>query len=409
MRQDLDRPQTRFEPRWARRVAGEAALPFVGGPRPEFSLAYGLPDPQLFPSAELAEAATRVLGDPTMAASALQYGAVHGHPRLLRLLADKLNRDEGLDLAPENLLITSGSSAAIGLAARVFLDEGDVVLVEAPSFPGAMSVFRRSGLTLRTVPAGAEGIDLPAAERRLEELRARGERPRLLYTIPTFHNPTGTTLPTAAREALLELARRYDLVVLEDDAYRDLHFESSTETVPPSLYSLDREGRVVRTGTFSKILAPGVRLGWAVARPEIVQRMMLLKDEGGTNPFGQLLAVEFARDGGLEAHIARLVEAYRAKRDTMLAALERHFPPGSHWTRPSGGFFIWVTLPAEVDPARLGDMAREQSLDFMRGERCFAEPPGEPGTHLRLSFSQLSLEDIEEAVKRLGRAIDSLL
>jgi 2-aminoadipate transaminase len=397
-----------FEPRWSRRAAAAGHMPF-GGERAALSMAYGFPDPSLFPYAELAAAAGRVLHDPAKGAAALQYARSQGLPDMLSMLASKLSHDEGLAVQPADLLITGGSSGAIGLATRALVDEGDTVLVEAPSFPGAMNMFRRTGAHLHPLPMGPEGLDVAGAEAALDDLHVRGIRPRVLYTMPTFHNPTGLTQSEAQRGALLALARRYNLVVIEDDAYRDLHYDAQQGPVPQSLYALDREGRVIRTGTFSKILAPGLRLGWALAQPEFISRMMLLKEEGASTPFAQQVVVEYGRDGGLMSHIAVLVDAYRRKRDAMLASLQLYFPPEASWTRPAGGFYIWVTLPAAIDPEVLASRAREEGVDYMRGESCYGEQPSEPGTRLRLCFSMLGLDDIEEAVKRLGRVIFSLM
>jgi DNA-binding transcriptional MocR family regulator len=328
---------------------------------------------------------------------------------MLALIADKLQREEAIRVNPENIVITNGASAAISLVARSLIDEGDVVLVEAPSFPGALSVYKRAGARLVNLPMGAHGIDVDATENLLASLHAQGVRPKILYTIPTFQNPTGLTIPQPARAALVDLASRYDFVIIEDDAYRDLYYDAASGALPTSLYALDDEGRVVRTGTFSKILAPGMRLGWAIAQAEIVQRMLLLKEEGGTSSFAQHVAAEYACEGALASHITTLVEAYRAKRDAMLYALDHHFPPAVKWTRPSGGFFVWATLPPSIDPHALVSLARAEGVEYLPGEWCFAQPPANPGTYMRLSFSLLSASEIEEAIKKLGSVVRTLL
>jgi len=399
-----------FEPRWSRRAAEVGTLPFTGGARLPLSLAYGLPDPELFPRAGFAAASARILSDPAASAAALQYGSIAGHPPLIEMLVERLAQTEGLHVSPANLLITHGSSGAIGLAARLLVDDGDVVLVEAPSFVGALSILRRSGAQLYTVPVVASGLDVAGTESVLQTLHRQGVQPKALYTMPTFHNPTGLTLSLDSRVALLEVARRYNLVIIEDDAYRDLYYDSAEGSLPDSLYALDEDGRVIRTGTFSKTLAPGLRLGWALARPEVIERMMLLKEEGGTVNIAQHLVAEFGRDGALDAQVQTLVEAYRPKRDAMLNALESYLPDEAAWTRPAGGFFVWVTLPPSIDPPELARCALEQGVDYMPGAICFPEPlqPGNP-TYLRLAFSLLSPEEIVEAVKRLGKAMRQTL
>lgn len=403
-----DQTEVMFRPTFSRKVKDEV-LSAGGWGQARLSMRFGFPDPALFPYEELAAATARVMSDPKMGERALQYGGSRGLPTLVGFLAGKLNEGEDLGLEPENLIIAGGSSGVIGLAARAFLDEGDAVLVESPTFPGAVGIFRRAGAKIIDVPTGPAGIDVAGTESVLGSLWEQGIRPRILYTMPTFHNPTGLTLPEAERLALLDMARRFDLVVLEDDAYHDLYYDTEGGPLPSSLYALDTDGRVIRTGTFSKILAPGMRLGWGMAQPEIISRMVLLKEEGGTSPFAQQVAYEFSRDGQLAAYIDRLVPAYRAKRDAMLAALERHFPREAAWTRPAGGFFVWVTLPQNIDPDRLRDRAEREEVDYMLGSRCFAESPSGAPHYMRLSFSSLSEGDIEEAISRLGRVLLSIL
>jgi 2-aminoadipate transaminase len=409
MRTDPPHSEIDYALSWSRNAERLGGMPFGGAEPASLSLAFGFPDPTLFPYDEISAAASRVLAEPSLAASALQYGRVAGRSEMRFMLANKLNEDEGLAVEPANLLVTNGALAAIGLAARALVDEGDTVLVEAPSFAGALHLFRSVGAELCPVPTGDEGIDVGGMEEMFGDLYARGIRPRLLYTMPTFHNPTGLTMPEAQRGALLALAHRYDLTVIEDDAYRDLHYDAPQSKLPSSLYALDYDARVIRTGTFSKILAPGLRLGYALAAPSTISRLMLFKEEGGTSPFAQLVAYEFARGGALKPHIARLIEAYRHKRDRMLDALASHFPTEARWTHPSGGFYVWVTLPPVIDPAALSNLAREEDVDYLPGEVCFAGAPPTPGTYMRLSFSALPLDDIEEAVHRLGGVVKSLL
>jgi 2-aminoadipate transaminase len=398
-----------FTPHWSRKVAAGGTAWYIAGVTAPFSLAYGNPDPALFPSDGIQQAATRVLSDPESAGISLQYGPVQGQPAFMDMMAAKLMSEEGIGIAREHIVITNGASAAIGLAARALLDEGDVVLVEAPSFPGALSIFKRAGADLRNMPPGPNGIDVPRTATLIESLIAGGARPRIIYTIPTFQNPSGLTLPQSSRQALIDLARQYNLTIIEDDAYRELYYDPHTGPLPTSLYALDTSGHVIRTGTFSKILAPGMRLGWASAHPEIIRRMLLLKDEGGTSAFAQSVAIEYNRDGALYSHIRDLVSAYRLKRDAMLAALDRHFPTEARWTCPAGGFFVWMQLPPSVDPITLAARAREQGVEYLPGEPCFAQPPETPGTYLRLSYSLLPTPDIEEATHRLASVISTLL
>jgi peptidoglycan pentaglycine glycine transferase (the first glycine) len=257
-----------FAPRWAARAADSPRRGW-GGPPAAIHFAIGLPDPLLFPTTELLAATEVVLRE--QSATALQYGPAKGTPALLEVVREKLRRDEGLNLGPEQIMISSGSSQGISLVLRALCEPGDVVLCEAPTFLGTLGNFNRAEVRTVGLPVDEHGLDVRAAETILADLAAQGVRPKLLYTIPTFQNPMGVTMPLTRRVALLGLARRYDLLVLEDDAYRDLAFEG---TPPPSLLSLDGEGRVIRVGTFSKILAAGMRLGWALGTGDAINRMI---------------------------------------------------------------------------------------------------------------------------------------
>jgi DNA-binding transcriptional MocR family regulator len=366
----------------------------------EISLAFGAPDPAFFPVAGLAEAARTALADVPAYAVALQYGQVNGNPLLLAELGRKLAEEEGKPVAPGTLAITSGSSQAIVLAVQVLANPGDACLMEAPTFLGTIRHVRFHGVEVVPVPLDDEGPDLAAIDVAARRLAAAGTPARFFYTVPTFNNPAGSTMSLARRRALLELAARHRLPVIEDDAYRDLRFEG---TALPTLHALDRHGLVVRLGTFSKIVAPGVRLGFVLADPAVVSRLQPFKGEGATNGLASLVVAQFMRVGGLDAHIERLRAGYRERRDAMYAALEREMPPGVTWSRSAGGFFAWLTLPPSADMARVAARAAEERVVTLPGTECF---PDGRGTHnLRLSWSLQPPDRIAEGVRRLGRAI----
>jgi 2-aminoadipate transaminase len=368
------------------------------------SLAYGAPSPEFFPTAGLSEAARQALGNAEACAVALQYGQVNGNPMLLEELAKKLEKDEGRPVAPGALAITNGSSQAIGLVIQVLANPGDTCLLEVPTFMGTIRQLGFHGISAIPVPQEDGGLDLDALEATLARVRAAGTRPRFLYTIPTFNNPTGVTMEPARRRRLLDLAARHDLPVVEDDAYSDLAFEGAP---PPALHALDRNGLVVRLGTFSKVVAPGVRLGFVLGDPALIQRLQPFKSEGSTNGLTSLVVGTFMRSGGLAAHIATLRQGYRARRDAMLRALEAEMPEGVTWTRPGGGFFVWLTLPRRVDIEAAAARAAEEQVVAIPGPQCF--PDGTGGHHLRLSFSLQPLDRLAEGVRRLGRAIRSAM
>jgi DNA-binding transcriptional MocR family regulator len=296
--------------------------------------------------------------------------------------------------------MTNGSSQAIALVVQTLANPGDVCLCEAPTFLGTIHHIRFQGV--RTVPVSLddEGLDVEELEREIQHLEAAGTPPRFVYTIPTFNNPAGVTMSLARRRALIDIASRHGVPIIEDDAYRDLRFEG--EPIP-TLHALDREGLVVRLGTFSKIVAPGVRLGFVLADPAVIERALAFKAEGSTNGFASMVVGTFMRNGGLAAHIETLRAAYRERRDTMYEALAREMPAGVTWTRTEGGFFLWLTIPSRADMVRVNARAAEERVVALAGTECF---PDGRGTHnLRLSFSLQPPDRIAEGIRRLGRAI----
>lgn len=370
------------------------------------SLVFGHPDPTTLPVDGLRAATEAVLHSP-QACLALQYGPEQGTPALIDYLVEKLNREEGLGLTHENLMLVAGSVHAVDMIARLYAGRDGVVLVEAPTYHDALHTFRDHGVDLRPVPIDDDGIVVEALAAQLALLQRQGKPPRLLYTIPNFQNPSGVTLTAARREAVLELARKYGFLVVEDDVYRDLAFEGE---VPPSLYALSGGQEVLRIGSFSKIVAPGLRLGWLFAAPEHIQRCVNCGTSqmgGGANPFTAHIVAEYCRAGHLEPQIARLRQVYRHRRDVTLAALERHMSPGVTWTRPRGGFFIWLTLPEGMNVERLREAARQRGVLFVPGTGFFVGGGGE--RNLRLAFSFVPPDEIERGVAVLAQAIGEVV
>ena len=371
----------------------------VGALDAGISFAYGLPDPGSMPVEGIIAATERALRGPN-GTWALQYGSAKGQAGLIEVVVEKLQRDQCIDVTADNLIITNGSFQGLELLAQAFIDPGDTVLVEAPTWSGAVMIFQRTGARRRAVPVDDNGIDPKALAATLAELRAEGIRPKFLYTMPTFHNPKGVTLPLERRRRVVALAQEHGLPVLEDDAYFDLRF--SGEHLP-TLYSLDGTGLVIYLSTFSKILAAGMRLGWAVASPALTHKLVLLKNDTGSNPFAQHVAEAFARSGELRAHMNRLVDVYRHKRDLMLAALEEHMPPDVRWSRPDGVFFVWLTLPAGIDARQVLRRGRELGVDFLPGTQCYGD--GRGTDEIRLAFSFVNADDIQPGIARLGQSI----
>ena len=357
----------------------------------------GRPDPASLPFAGLAQATAEVLQ--TEGRDALTYGNGQGYDGLRDLVCWKLERREGLTVSRDEVFITNGSSQAINIVADTFLEPGDVVITEAPTFSATLGSFRRHGAEVYGIPLDEEGMRTDELEARLKDLASQGRRPKLIYTIDVFHNPAGPTLSLRRRQELLRLADEYGTLVVEDEAYGDLRYDG--EPVP-SLYALDQAGLVIRCSTFSKILAAGVRLGWVAAPPEVLARLMAFKQDWGTNPFVSRIATYYLRQH-LDEHIAELIGIYRRKRDTMLAGLERGLGNTASWSRPEGGFFIWLRLPEGTDNAKLAALAAERQVSYVPGAGFF--PNGGGTEFVRLAYSYASVEEIVEGTDRLCEAI----
>jgi 2-aminoadipate transaminase len=377
----------------------------AAGPPGTISFVYGLPDPQTFPNHDLRRAADRVFRErPELA---LQYGPEQGYGPLIDYLRDRLAREEGLALSRPQIMLSGGSAQALDHLCTLFTKPGDIVLMEAPTYHETIQLFRDHGLRALQIPTDDGGLQVGALANRLESLARCGDRARLLYLIPNFQNPSGITLAAGRRAPILELAGRYDLLVIEDDVYRDLAYE---DTVPPSLFALDGGWRVLRIGSFSKILAPGVRMGWLMGPVGLIERLIhsgLRCMGGGAHPLTANILADYCQQGLLEAHIGGLCQIYSERRDVALAALESHMPAGVRWIRPGGGFFIWLTLPDSLRAAEVAKQAKEAKLLIPVGDPFFAEAP--TGQHLRLAFSYVTPDKIEEGLSILGRVLEQMM
>ena len=378
------------------------------------SFAGGLPAPEVFPVERFQQACHKVLTE--QAASALQYGATEGYEPLRELIATNMSR-YGIKAKVENVLITSGSQQALDLIGKLFINAGDRVLVEAPTYLGALQAFNIYGAEYESVPIDENGLRTDLME---EPLRSG---PKFMYVLPNFQNPAGTTLSEVRRHELVLLADRFGIPIVEDDPYGQLRYEG--EHLPP-LVVLDREnlrrdngysiGNVIYLSTFSKTLAPGLRLGWIVAPPEVISKLVQLKQgtDLHTSTFTQFVAYEVARDGFLDQHVKLIRKIYRERRDVMLQALQEFFPPAVTWTHPHGGLFLWVTLPAGLDIKAILKSALEQNVAFVPGDSFYANDGpnhdgGEGSRHMRLNFSNAAPEQIREGIRRLAAAVKSHL
>jgi 2-aminoadipate transaminase len=372
--------------------------PRPAGQRPIYEFGGGRPDPASFPYQELVSATAEMME--VEGAEALTYGDAQGYAGLRELVARKYELFEGLQVSPENILISNGSGHAISLVISAFIDIGDPVICEAPTFMGTLNTLRRHGAEVHEVPLDDEGIVTEAVRERLEALRGEGRPCKLIYTMPTFHNPAGPTMSLRRRRELVALAGEYGTLILEDDAYGDLRFEGEAL---PSLYALDESGGTVRTGTLSKILGAGMRLGWACASRELIQALQSFNFGGGVSPFSSRVATYYMREN-MREHVALLVDVYREKRDTMLRGLREGLDGTEiEINHPEGGFFLWLKLPAGADPAQVRQLANESGVQYVPGTACFAKGGG--ADYIRLAFSYEPAERCYEGAKLLGQAI----
>lgn len=363
-------------------------------------LRWGQPDPRLLPAADMQRATQLALG--RYGSESLMYGADAGAGPLLSWLSNRIEQKEGRAVSPKEIAVTGGNSDALDQICTLETEPGDVVLVEDYTYHLAARIMRDHRLELVPIATDAEGIRVNALQERLVELKQMGRTPRFFYTIPTFHNPTGRSLSEARRRGLLKVAAAEHLLIVEDDVYRELAYDGAA---PPSLWSLAPD-TVLRMGSFAKSLSPGLRLGWLTGRGELIHRIVSsgLRDSGGgVNHFAAMMVSEFCEQGFFDRQVGRLREAYRARRDALAQALADNLPGGS-FSLPGGGFFLWVTLPEEMDAVRLRADAEGEGVDFIPGTRFSLE--GRGTNIMRLAFTLYEPPELAEGVKRLATTLE---
>jgi 2-aminoadipate transaminase len=384
---------------YARRTAGMSASEvralFAVASRPEVvSLAGGMPYVQALPTEHVLEVVDSVLAD--RADVALQYGGGQGSPLLRERLA-ALMAEESTEVDPDDVLVTTGAQQALDLVGKVLVDPGDEVVVEGPSYVGALSAFSAYEPRFVHVDLDDDGLIVD----QLEEALVRGVRPKFVYTVPNFHNPAGVTMSYERRQRLVGLCREARIPIVEDNPYGMLRFEGESL---PTLRALDPEN-VIYLGTVSKIFSPGVRVGWAVAEPGVLQRLILAKEAADLcgSSFTMLVTERYLSGQTWRANLDTLVGTYRSRRNTMLDALEEHFPPAARWTHPAGGFYVWVTLPDYVDARTMLAAAVERRVAYVPGTGFYADGRGKD--RMRLAFCYPTEDRIVEGVRRLGELL----
>ena len=361
-----------------------------------YSFAGGYPSAETFPLDEIRDTMSEVIDK--YAGKAFQYGATQGVPELREAVAARYG------VSVERVQITSSSQQGIDVCTRVLVDPGDVILTSSPSYLGALQSFRSYRADIRGV---AHDDDTDAFrteyEKMIAQIEAEGKRVKFLYMIPDFQNPSGESLTLREREMLVSLAQKHDFLIVEDSPYRELRYEG--EHIP-AMYSLDPD-RVIHLGSFSKIFAPGFRLGWAIAHPDILDKIYVCKQSLDLCPpiFDQYVAAEFLKSGRLDANLKKSIELYRSKRDLLLSLLEEHMPEGISWTHPEGGLFLFLTMPEGFDAVKFYDKALDAGVAYVAGE--FFHPDGSGKNTMRLNFSFMSPERIREGVKLLAELLNS--
>lgn len=365
--------------------------------RPEIiSFGGGFPNAKTFPVDNLKEIMNELMNE--IPEKLLQYGSTEGSVALRKQIAKKYAK-EGIDVDIANILITTASQQALDLLSRIFISPGDTVLCGLPSYLGALQAF----WSYQGRPVGIKHDE--EAEAVVSALCAVGRKPKFIYAIPDFQNPTGVTMDVKRRQEIIEVARKYDLIIIEDSPYKEIRFEGESY---PTMYSMAPE-RVVLVGTFSKTFAPGFRLGWVLAPKEIIDRLIVAKQSADlcTPIFNQEVAARYMEKGYYDINLKTTIDLYRHKRDLMHKYLTEYMPEGVTWTKPEGGLFLLVTMPEGLDARELFDIAIKENVAFVIGEVFFCDGKGQ--NTLRLNFSYVSDEDMAEGVKRLGNAIRKLM
>ena len=369
--------------------------------KPEIiSFAGGLPAPELFPVQDMKKMANAVLDEEGEVA--LQYSSGQGFPKFRQQIADRMNAKQKTNVTGDDILITSGSQQVLEFSGKVFIDEGDIILCESPTYLGALNAFNGYGPKYIEIETDEDGMNMEA----LEKVLASHDNIKMIYVIPDFQNPTGRTWPLEKRKKFVELITKYKVVALEDNPYGELRYDGE---FLPSLKSLDTEGYVVYLGTFSKRLCPGYRLGWVCAAPEILAKYIRCKEDGDlqTSTISQLEVSKYIERCDLDAHVLEIRALYKKRRDLMIKTIEEEFPEGVKWTHPEGGLFMWVTLPEYMNATEMMKKCIENNVAYVPGEAFY--PGRTKANNFRLNYSNMDEDRIVEGVKRLASVIKSEL
>jgi 2-aminoadipate transaminase len=368
--------------------------------RPEIiSFAGGLPAPETFPIEQLKEITNEVLENDGSAA--LQYGATEGVTELRQILVDRYTK-EGLNLKLGNLVITTSSQQGLDLLAKIFVNRGDKVICGLPSYLGGLGAFNSYGAEMVGVKFDDKGMRADILEEKLAELKSQGIKPKFIYTIPDFQNPAGITMPESRRLEIIEIAKKYDILIVEDSPYREIRFEGKAQK---TIFELDNSGHVILLGTFSKIFVPGFRIGWVVANEQIIDKFVTAKQSTDlcTPTLNQKIVHKYIEKGYFDENLKGIIKQYHDKRDNMLKAFKEYMPEGVKWTEPEGGLFLFLTLPNQMDAECLFQKALDNNVAFVLGTVFHCDGSGKDT--MRINFSYMPKDKTTEGVKRLAKAI----
>lgn len=363
------------------------------------SFAGGLPSPDTFPVEELQDIAVEVLREDGQ--DALQYGTTEGDPHLRKMLAERHKR-QGLDISPENIVITTGSQQALDLIARILIDQDDYVICGLPSYLGGINAFQVYGARLKGIALDDHGMVPSELEKSVATLKELGRKVKFIYIIPDFQNPAGITVPEKRRMEIIEIAEKYDLLIVEDSPYREIRFEGEPQKM---MFSLDHFGRVITLSTFSKIFAPGFRVGWIIGQPMVLDKIVMAKQTADlcTSAFLQKILAKYLEKGLLDKNLPATISLYRDRRNHMIDCFRRFMPAGVKWTEPQGGLFLFVTLPPGLDAGNILKKAIDNNVAFVDGATFFCNDSGH--NTMRINFSYSNHSEIEIGVERLGGVI----
>ncbi|MFO8234308.1 MAG: PLP-dependent aminotransferase family protein [Bacteroidales bacterium] len=368
--------------------------------KPEvISFGGGLPSPESFPVEDLKKIIKEILDED--GPGALQYGATEGVPELRNILVER-HKKEGFDIDVDNVSIITSSQQGLYILGKIFLDKGDKVICGLPSYLGGISAFNTFGAELIGIKFDESGMRADKLEEKLQELKKKGEKPKFIYVIPDFQNPAGITMPEKRRMEILQIAKKYDVLIVEDSPYKQIRFEGKDQK---TIFQLDNTGHVITLGTFSKTFAPGFRLGYAIAHKDIIDKMVVAKQSMDlcTPTFNQKIVAKYIEKGLFDKNLKNTIQQYRKKRDNMIQAFRKYMPEGVSWTEPEGGLFLFMTLPEHMDAEKLFYRAIEKNVAFVMGSVFHCDNSGK--NTMRINFSFVPVEKATEGIKRLAEAI----